>query len=238
MRSPESVADDIEFLFKVFGVHNFFIVDSIFNADEGHMVKILERIVSLNLEISFSCYLQPKISEHGIFRLLKRAGCVAVDFGADSGSSAMLDSLKKAFTPDDIRRVSNMCREAEIDFCHSIIFGGPGETEETIRETVALMDEISPKAIIAMTGVRIYPGTEMEQIALQEGILVPGKSLLEPNFYFSEMGPDLLLKKVFDIVDGRKNWFFPGQKDWSSTIGYKVLQFLYRKGPLWRTFKK
>jgi radical SAM superfamily enzyme YgiQ (UPF0313 family) len=236
-RTAERVAGEIARLHKDFRIRDFFIVDSLFNSDEGHMVRVLESIAALNLRLRISCYVQPKISDPGIFSLMNKAGCVAVDFGTDSGSPAMLASLKKPFAVDDIRRASRACKEAGIDFCHSLILGGPGETPETIRETVRLMDEVSPRAVIAMTGVRIYPGTELERIAIEQGKVAVGESLLKPQFYFPDMGPSALLKCVYEGTAGRKNWFFPGKRDWGSAIGFKVLNFLYRKGPLWRTFR-
>jgi radical SAM superfamily enzyme YgiQ (UPF0313 family) len=237
-RDPERVAGEIARLHKDFRIRDFFIVDSLFNADERHMVRVLEAISSLNLKLRISCYVQPRVSDFGIFSLMKKAGCVAVDFGTDSGSPAMLESLRKPFAAGDIMAVSRACRDAGIDFCHSLILGGPGETPETIRETVSLMDEASPRAVIAMTGVRIYPGTEMERIAIEQGRCAAGESLLEPQFYFPDMGPSALLKCAYKSVAGRKNWFFPGKRDWGSAIGFKVLNFLYRKGPLWRTFRR
>jgi len=237
-RSPESVAGEIILLYKDFGIRNFFIVDSLFNADEEHMIRVLEMLARLSLPIRFSCYLQPKSSSAGIFRLLKKAGCAAVDFGTDSCSPAMLASLRKPFTRDDILKVSLSCREAGIDFCHSLLLGGPGETRESIIETIQMMDETAPRAVLAMTGVRIYPGTEMHRIAIKEGLCETGQSLLDPRFYFPQMGPQKLLQGVYEAADGKKNWFFPGRKDWSSTIGYKVLNFFYKGGPLWRTFRK
>lgn len=237
-RTAESVVEDIAMLYKNFRIKNYFIVDSLFNADEDHMVRILEKLAERNLPIRFSCYMQPKISDPGIFRLLKKTGCVAVDFGTDSGSSAILSSLQKPFTRDDITAVSLACRKAGIDFCHSLIFGGPGEVPETIAETVSLMDEISPRAVIAMTGIRIYPGTEMERIAIQERVINEGQSLLEPQFYFSRMEARPLIRIVRKTVARRRNWFFPGRRDWSSMVGFRVLSFLYRKGPLWRIFRK
>ena len=237
-RSAESVVDDIVRLYKDFGISSYFIVDSLFNADEGHMVRVLEKLEEQNLPVRFSCYMQPKMSDPDIFRLLKKAGCIAVDFGTDSGSPAILSSLRKPFTQDDITAVSTACRKADIDFCHSLIFGGPRETPETIAETVSLMDEIAPRAVIAMTGIRIYPGTEMEQIAIREGVIREGQSLLEPQFYLSPLGAQLLLRIINDTVGERRNWFFPGRMNWSSTIGNRIFSFLYRKGPLWKTFRK
>ncbi len=129
------------------------------------------------------------------------------------------------------------CLLAQCDFCHSLIFGGPRETSETIAETVRLVDDISPRAVIAMNGIRIYPDTEMERTGIEEGIIRAGQSLLEPQFYFSGMKGQALLRVVHRKVGCRKNWFFPGRKDWSSTIGHRILNFLYRKGLLWRTFR-
>jgi hypothetical protein len=60
----------------------------------------------------------------------------------------------------------------------------------------------------------------------------------EPRFYFPDMGASALLKCAYEETAGRKNWFFPGKRDWGSAIGFKVIKFLYRKGPLWRIFRK
>jgi radical SAM superfamily enzyme YgiQ (UPF0313 family) len=237
-RPPGSVVEEILSLNRKFGITNFFIVDSVFNGDEDHMAAVLERLAAVNLRIRISCYLQPKISDPSLFRLLKKTGCIAVDFGTDSGAPLLLSSLRKPFAPGDIRKASGACRKEGIDFCHSLIFGGPGETPATIQETVELMDEVSPRAVVAMTGIRIYPSTEMERIALSEGVIAEGESLLEPRFYFPELGRPLLLEGVRRAADGRNNWFFPGQRDWSASWGYRLLGFFYRKGPLWRTFRK
>ncbi len=237
-RSPELVSAEIAMLYRNFGIREFFIVDSLFNADEDHMLEVAGNIASLNLPVRFSCYVQPKFSDPEIFRLLKESGCIALDFGTDSGSPSMLKSLGKPFTKDDIRKASLACSKAGIDFCHSLLFGGPGETPETIRETVNLMDETSPRAVVAMTGIRIYPGTEIERIAAREGMHTADESLLDPGFYFSTMGSSALLKCVYEAAENRKNWFFPGKRNWGSAPGFKFFRFLHRKGPLWRILKK
>lgn len=236
-RSPDVIAEEIFMMNKKYGKRNFFIVDSIFNADERHMEQVLKKIIAMDIRVRLYVYLQPRVSDTSIFKLLRRAGCMAVDFGTDSGSSDMLISIKKSFTLEDIQKSSRACASAGIDFCHSLIFGGPGETQQTIRDTVSLMDEVSPKAVIAMTGVRVYPGTEMERIARKETYDKTGNSLLVPTFYFSAMGREALLQETYRIVSNRKNWFFPGRKLWSDTLGYRLLHLVYRKGPLWRTFR-
>lgn len=234
-RPAGAVADEMAFLCRNHGKRDFFFVDSSFNADERHMEEVCRAVISKKMPIRFSCYLAPKMGDTSLFKLLSEAGCVAVDFGTDSCSEKMLGSLHKGFTVRDVREASDACRRAGIDFCHSLIFGGPGETPETVRETVKWMDEIRPKAVVAMTGIRIYPRTEMERIALREGVIVPGEGLLRPIFYFHGEG---LLQAIRDYASSRRNWFLPGGRDWSSALGPRLLRLFHRAGPLWRTFRE
>lgn len=237
LRPVDAVADELQSLYTRHGIRNFFVVDSTFNADENHMAHICRAIIARKLPIRFSCYLEPKMSDPSLFGLLSEAGCVAVDFGTDSGSEGMLRTLRKGFTVADVRDVSDACRRAGIDFCHSLLFGGPSETRKSVKETVGLMDEIRPKAVIAMTGIRIYPGTEMERIALSEGVIFAGIDMLTPRFYLA--GRDHgLVRAVRAYAAERRNWFLPGERYRSSAYGNRMLRFLYRKGPLWRTFKQ
>ncbi len=237
-RDPVEVVGEIALQRDRRGTRRFFVVDASFNTDEAHAVAVLRKMIARRLDIRFSCYLQPRRGDPGFFSLLRRAGCIAVDFGTESGSDRMLSALGKNHSREDIRTASRACREEGIDFCHSLLFGGPGETAETIRETVALMDETAPRAVVAMAGIRVYPGTEMERIAREEGKVVPGEGLLAPKFYFPAMGPEGLLREVHAQSAGRRNWFFPGEKDWSSSWGPRLLRLLHREGPLWRTFKR
>ena len=236
-RSPQAVADEIERIVRTSGKTDFFFVDSLFNADERHMTAVLKAIIERRLEIRFSCYMMPAVSDPALFGLLKQAGCLAVDFGTDTGSPRLLVSFQKGFGVEDIRAVSAACRKHGIDFCHSLIFGAPGESEETIRETVTLMDEVEPRAVVAMIGVRIYPGTEMERAARLDGTLERGGSVLEPRFYYGGRDAAWLLPAVYAEVGGRSNWFFPGERDWSRLIGPRLLRLLQAHGPVWRAFR-
>jgi radical SAM superfamily enzyme YgiQ (UPF0313 family) len=237
LRSPAVVADELAFLYRRHGRRDFFFVDSVFNADEQHMEKVCRAVIGQRIPIRFSCYLAPRMSDPSLFTLLAESGCVAVDFGTDSCSDGMLTSLGKGFSVSDVIETSRACRRAGIDFCHSLIFGGPGETRETVQETTRRMDEINPKAVVAMTGIRIYPGTAIEQIALRDGLIFAGEDLLAPRFYFHGEN-DGLLPLIAGIASSRRNWFLPGGRDWSSAWGPRLLRLVHRNGPLWRTFRE
>lgn len=234
-RPPEAVVDEIEFHFREHGKRDFFIVDSAFNTDEGHMASVSRAILSRNLQIRFACSLRPKVSDPSLFGLLAGAGCVLAEFRTDSGSDRILSSLRKGFAADDIRAASTACRKARIAFRHSLVFGGPGENVDTILETVRLMDEIAPRTVVATPGLRIYPRTKLHQIAIREGVLSPEDSLLGPRHYFPNNDPYWVLKEVEEAVSRRRNWILTGRRDWKRALGARLLRPFHTRGAAWET---
>ncbi len=115
------------------GATEQFIVDSSFNADEEHLVAVCEELRRRRsrpgaalAELSFSCYLQPRVSDPAVFGLLRAAGCTSVDFGVDSAAAELLPDLGKSFTVADLRMTTAAAKAAGLDVCHSLLFGGPG----------------------------------------------------------------------------------------------------------------
>ena len=132
-RPPEAVVDEMERLRRELGTAEQFVVDSSFNADEDHMTAVCEELRrrrsrpgALLADVSFSCYLQPRVSDPDVFRLLAAAGCTSVDFGIDTAAEEVLPGFGKSFTIEDIRESTAAAKAAGIDVCHSLLFGGPG----------------------------------------------------------------------------------------------------------------
>ena len=235
-RPPEAVVDELERLARS-GLEQAFIVDSTFNSDERHLVAVCEGMLRRGVRLRFSCYLQPRFEDAGVAALLARAGCTSVDFGTDTAAPGVLEGMGKGFTVEQLREASQACREAGLDVCHSLIFGGPGESHATAAETVRVMDELRPTAVVAMVGIRVYPGTPLAARAAAEGALPPGGSLLSPRFYIAAgLEPGALLAQVRDAAASRRNWFLPGVKDWSGALGPRLLRAFHHDGPLWRAF--
>ena len=167
-RTPEAVADEMERLRRDLGTTEQFVVDSSFNAEEGHMIAVCEQLLRRRggpdaplADVSFSCYLQPRVSDPDVFRLLRAAGCTSVDFGIDTAAEDVLPGFGKSFTLADLRASTAAAKAAGLDVCHSLLFGGPGETPATVAETVRVTDEVAPTAVVAMIGLRIYPETDL-----------------------------------------------------------------------------
>ena len=249
-RPPEAVADEMERLRLELGVTEQFIVDSSFNADEEHMAAVCEELRRRRgrpgaalADVSFSCYLQPRVGDRDVFGLLRAAGCTSVDLGVDSAAEALLPGLGKSFTVADLRLATSAAKAAGLDVCHSLLFGGPGETPSTVDETVRVTDELAPTAVVAMVGLRIYPGTALAGLARSAGVIGEREPLLEPRFYAAGRlagDPETawLPRRVRDAAATRRSWFLPGARDWSAAWGPRLLRRLGKPGPLWRNFPR
>ena len=114
------------------------------------------------------------------------------------------------------------------------MFGGPGETLDTLSQAFDNINNLECNAIIAMVGIRIYPGTKLEQIAIKEGLIKEKQNLLKPYFYLSpNIDWDILLKKVTDFASKNSRCIVPGLGIKSSDAMLALLRKYYKEGPLW-----
>ncbi len=233
-RAPEEVVDELASLTER-GIDHFFFVDSVFNSPERHAAAVCEEILRRELRVSFTGYFYPKGDLPEFPRLLKRAGCSAVEFGTDALSAPMLRSYRKGFTVDEAVTMARRIGEQGIPQCHNLILGGPGETASTMEESVARLDEIDPIAVIATIGLRVYPGTELASMARQrENTEAVSEESLDPVFYVEEQVADTIVEKVGAWVDDRKGWICPGlKKRYNPRYLARRRERLGHKGVLW-----
>jgi radical SAM superfamily enzyme YgiQ (UPF0313 family) len=236
LRSPRRVADEAEALFQQ-GVKNAFIVDNIFNFPESHARAVCQAFSERKISLQWSCYAHPSSFSRPLAEDMKKAGCTGVEFGTDSGSPPVLTRLGKNFSPEDIRRASVYAREAGLEVCHSLSLGAPGETEETLEETFRLMEEISPTAVIAMVGLRIFPGTGLAREAEAEGLLSPSTDFLDPVFYIAPGVQERVVEIARQRSSLHPNWILPGLSINISLRLQSKLRKIGVKGPLWEHMK-
>ena len=232
LRPPKDVGEEIQHLYDQ-GVDTFFIVDNVFNFPPHHAKSVCREILQRNLKVNWSCYLHPQFVTESLLVLMKEAGCTGVEFGTDTGSASLLKKLGKSFSQEEVRRASELCHKVDLPFCHSLVFGGPGETRETIRDTLSLMEEVSPTAVIAMVGIRLFPGTKLAEIAAPRDLILSDKTMLEPTFYLAESVRPFVLDLLHGHAEDNKHWILPGS---NVNIDRKLQEKLRRfglKGPLW-----
>ncbi len=238
LRPVEDVIGEIRELVDRHGTDYIYFVDDIFNYPLEYAEQLCRSIVAAGLRVNWSAFINPGFVTPPLVRLMADAGCDAFEFGTDSGSPLMLRNLGKSFGVDEITVSSRLCSDYGVDFAHYMLFGGPGETEETVLESFALMDEVAPTAVIGMTGIRIYPGTPLHALALKEGIVTEQTNLLEPVFYI----PENLRAGLCDLVTGqamlRKNWVVPGLEINMSDAMLSAIRHFRVRGPLWKLMKR
>jgi radical SAM superfamily enzyme YgiQ (UPF0313 family) len=237
LRDVDDIIAEIQELVELNGTEYLYFVDDIFNYPMVFAEKLCRAMIFAGLSIHWSAFINPAFITPDLMAIMVEAGCDAFEFGTDSGSPAMLRNLGKSFDTDDVRAASALCRDHGVDFAHYILFGGPGETEETLLESFALMDEVAPTAVIGMTGIRIYPGTTLHRQALAEGIISPDTSLLESVFYISPAVRDTLCDLVTTEALKRRNWVVPGLEINMSDAMMAALRHFPVRGPLWKLMK-
>jgi radical SAM superfamily enzyme YgiQ (UPF0313 family) len=232
LRETEEVVDEIQHLVEE-GVDYVYFVDDIFNYPPSFAEALCREMVRRKVEVKWSAFVNPSFLNETLLRWMKEAGCVGIEFGTDSGSPRMLENYKKSFTQEDIIRSSKLCSALQIHHCHYILFGGPGEDEETIEESFRLMDQLDPTAVIAMLGIRIYPGTELEKISVSQGVIDPDSNLIYPYFYISPAVGERLSEIIQEKALARKGWIVPGLEiNITKNLLEQIRKFRIR-GPLW-----
>ncbi|MDI6734991.1 MAG: lipid biosynthesis B12-binding/radical SAM protein [bacterium] len=231
LRSPRSVAIEIEMLNKKYGIDYFYFIDSIFNFPIDHAMEICEEIIKKGLKIKWTAFFHPKFITKELVALLVQSGCSGVEFGIDSASERILENLKKGFFVKEVIKASSICKKAGLNVCCYLLIGGPGEDRESLKETFEVMEDISPTAIIAQSGVRIYPGTEIEKIAVAEGYDL--ENYLPPKFYISRELKDNLVKVIQEFIPSHPNFIYEGLGEEIPVEILKRMRKMGIKGPLW-----
>ena len=233
VRDPAAIAAEVRALLDD-GIDQFFVVDSVFNAPRGYAERVCAALRPLGERIRWSCFVTPGNFSAELLDLMLAAGCQSIDFGTDAASAPTLRGFRKSFNVDDIREASTLCRERGVAFCHSLVFGGEGETWDTVAETIAVMDECQPTVVIAMCGVRVYPETPLAQALVARGDVPGVDALYEPYFYFAPAVAEGLAERVRAAAHERRNWLLPGTKVNDEERLFARLRGRGLKGELWR----
>lgn len=233
-RDAGDVVDEIAGLTRNYGPHPIFFVDSILNFPRGHVESICEEILRRGLKLRWSCYATPvKLDRHQA-RLMAAAGCDGIELGTDAIDDAQLSRLGKSFDAETAERAHRHCREAGLRVCQTLIFGAPGETEASVRATCAALRRMQPTAVVAMTGVRLYPRTPMTDGLIAQGRVTADAIGLLPVFYVEPEIAGFLPDYLRAQARAAGNWVLPGLAAPLLPASQRLLRGIGVAGPLWR----
>lgn len=171
IRSPKSVADELEFLHKTYNVDKFTFCDDAFTVDQARTEELCREILNRGLKIQWNCGTRVDMLTKELLLKMKEAGCISVWFGVESGSQQVLDAMKKGITPELTTKVFGWVREVELKPVPNVILGFPGETKETAWKTIKFVEKICPDEVGFYNVATPFPGTPMYDQVLEKGWL-------------------------------------------------------------------
>lgn len=209
LRSAVEIAKEIEEAYHRLGCVTFEFVDSTFNDPPQHAENICREIIKKGIPVRLRTMgINPAHATAELFELMRKAGFAQVDTTPDSASPKMLLSLKKNFSLAKLQKTAKLIKDFDMPTMWFFLFGGPGEDEHTVNETFEFISQyISPLDMVHMTiGLRIYPGTELHQIALKEKRMLHTENLLKPDYFYvsDNISKNKLQDLLFDF--SRKNY--------------------------------
>ncbi len=169
-RSPENVVDEIEFIIKKYKPKEIYFDDSSFTIDQERVKKICDLVIKRGLNIKWSCMADTK-AKYETLKKMKEAGCISVKFGVESADPGILKNIRKAFTPEDAKRMVKCCKNLGIFTHATYMFGLPGETKETIRKTIDFFVKLKTDTA-QFSAATPYPGTDFYKMCEERGWLV------------------------------------------------------------------
>jgi radical SAM superfamily enzyme YgiQ (UPF0313 family) len=239
---PEQVTEAVKRLVG-WGFQDIEFVDNVFNAPYEHALAICESLAEAKTGARLhTIELNPMHMDDQLLNAMERAGFAGMGITAESASDGVLEGLGKDFRSEHVHKSAELIRRHNIPCLWIFLFGGPGETPATVKETLAFAGSRirSEDAAFFNIGLRIYPGTRIERRARKEGTLnVAQNNMLTPVFYFSPgVKLEWLVAELNRAVSTHTNFLTP------TTIGPSFLWLIklvnrlgYRCGlrpPFWR----
>lgn len=169
-REPEDVVTEIRELVEKYRVKEIDIYDDCFNADLARAEKIIDLIIKENLKIKlrFPNGIRANLVNRPFLEKMKKAGCVEIAYGIESGDQAILDQIPKRIFLEDIRKAVKYTKEVGILTVGFFILGLKRDTEKTMQETIDFAKELNVD-VAFFSILTPYPGTPLWESIEKEG---------------------------------------------------------------------
>lgn len=179
-RSPENIIEEVRLLLDKYKSEVIWFYDDTFNMKRDRLLRICELIIGHDLKFNFTCSLRLDLADRELLEKLKQAGCFSVFYGIETSPDiASKGSMGKKLDYDKIEENSKILDELNIIKLPSYIIGFPGETHSDASKTIEYMKKHGGKP--ALSYMRIYPGTEIEDIAKTKNIIPKDFNWASPN---------------------------------------------------------
>jgi anaerobic magnesium-protoporphyrin IX monomethyl ester cyclase len=193
-RSPQSVVDEFEYVTREYNPMTIEFADDLFTLNRKRVTKICRELRNRGLyDVAWACSSRINITTRKLLSEMKKAGCLLIYYGIESGSQRVLNIMKKQLRIEQIVKAVNWTQEAGLNILGSFLFGIPGETKAEMSQTIRFAKKLG----LLYTQFSIatpYPGTELYKIAKENNYLITedwsqytsGKPIIETETFTAE----------------------------------------------------
>jgi len=171
LRSPESVIEELKYDIARFGVTDYLFWTESFTMNRKFVLELCRRITEEKLNIRWVCNSRVDSIDEEMLAAMKKAGCWMIGYGVESSSQEILDRSKKGITVQQIEEACRITRKSGIEMTAHIVFGLPGDTPESIRDTIRFAKKMGFDYAQFYCATP-WPGTELFKLATRSGWLI------------------------------------------------------------------
>jgi radical SAM superfamily enzyme YgiQ (UPF0313 family) len=171
LRSPSNIVEEIKEVRCKYGIKNISMWSDTFTLNRDFVIQVCNLIIKENLDIRWMCNSRVDTVDPELLSYMKKSNCIGISYGVESGSQIILDNIKKKTTISQIENAISWTKEAGIETLAHVIFGLPGETKDTINETINFIIRLEPDYVQFYCAIP-FPGTEFYKMAKEDNMLV------------------------------------------------------------------
>jgi anaerobic magnesium-protoporphyrin IX monomethyl ester cyclase len=167
-RNSKNVLDELEWLRDEYGAQGISFQDDTLTFNKKRILEICDGIIERKINLRWGCGTRADVVTKEILAKMQKAHCDEICFGVESGCQRIRDALKKRVSTEQIENAIKWAKEAGIFVTASIILGYPGETKETLTQTLEFIRKVEPDDVY-LCHATPYPGTELRALVERNG---------------------------------------------------------------------
>ena len=209
LKSPQRVVEEIEHIYRVKRPKMISFCDNNFNVPNRHALAICQEIIDRKLNVNWGTgTIKPLNITDDVLHLFKDSGCEYLSLSVESASAKMLKRMQRGCTVDHIKQSLTSLSRSNIPFSVSLMFGAPGETPETIAETLALIDDFDiPNGVWVTIGICLWtPRQKILEDARVDSQLNGDKALFNSATYVSPKLPMDYMVELIQTLKTKDNY--------------------------------
>ncbi len=172
IRTPENIMQEL-WLLKKLGINNIHMYADLFTVNRDQVIGLCKLMIEQKINLRWTCNSRVDYVDEEMLTLMAQAGCWLISWGLESGNEQILKHARKGAYPEKAANSLTIARKVGIKNWGYFIIGLPGETETTIKETIAFSKKL-PVDIALFHVAAPYPGTPFFFEVVKNGWFRPG----------------------------------------------------------------